>query len=116
MFCSFCGAVLQYFGSSHLARALLSVFNYCYDFRCDPKWQFMEFNCDCCLVPPGSTCLQQGARKAKRRERRAEPSNMVVVVLIAQGRFVVFRSLCVILSKYQFVNLNFRFVKLISIP
>ena len=34
-----------------------------------------------CLVPPGSTCLQQErerrrkARKAKRRERRAEPSN-----------------------------------------
>ena len=27
-----------------------------------------------CLVPPGSTCLQLGARKAKRRERRAEPS------------------------------------------
>ena len=28
-----------------------------------------------CLVPPGSTCLQQERERRKRRERRAEPSN-----------------------------------------
>ena len=41
-----------------------------------------------CLVPPGSTCLQQvevplGARKAKRRERRAEPSKQHSTTSIA---------------------------------